>query len=137
VTSIEPEIVQRTRSVLVIDDSMTVRQVVSAALDSAGYHVIQAKDGLDAIEQLQRHPEVEMITCDVEMPRLNGFEFLMRYQQEAQLTQVPVIMLTSRTNEKHQQLAKQLGAAAYMTKPFDQSELIQVVDRLTKGKVAR
>ncbi|MGG6265805.1 hybrid sensor histidine kinase/response regulator [Leptolyngbya sp. AN03gr2] len=136
-TPIEPTIVQRTRSVLVVDDSMTVRQVVSAALDSAGYHVIQAKDGLDAIEQLQRHPEVEMITCDVEMPRLNGFEFLMQYQQEAQLTQVPVIMLTSRTNEKHQQLAKQLGAAAYMTKPFDQSELIQVVDQLIKGKVAR
>ncbi|BAU09840.1 response regulator receiver domain protein [Leptolyngbya sp. NIES-3755] len=136
-TPIEPTIVQRTRSVLVIDDSMTVRQVVSAALDGAGYHVIQAKDGLDAIEQLQRHSEIELITCDVEMPRLNGFEFLMRYQQEAQLNQVPVIMLTSRTNEKHQQLAKQLGAAAYMTKPFDQGELIQVVDRLIKGKVAR
>ncbi|MBE9009573.1 hybrid sensor histidine kinase/response regulator [Pseudanabaenaceae cyanobacterium LEGE 13415] len=133
----QPTTVQRTRSILVIDDSMTVRQAVTVALSSAGYQVIQAKDGLDAIEQLQRHPEVELITCDVEMPRLNGFEFLMRYQQEAQLTQAPVIMLTSRSNEKHQQLAKQLGASSYLTKPFDQGELVQVVDRLIEGKVER
>lgn len=136
--SVAPQpVIQSARTVLVIDDSMTVRQVVSAALDSAGYQVIQAKDGLDAIAQLQQHPEIELITCDVEMPRLNGFEFLMRYEQEAQLTQVPVIMLTSRSNEKHQQLAKQLGAAAYLTKPFDQSELVQFVNQLIEGKVAR
>jgi two-component system, chemotaxis family, sensor histidine kinase and response regulator PixL len=135
---VSPQPVARsTRTVLVIDDSMTVRQVVAATLDGAGYQVIQAKDGLDAIAQLQRHPEVELITCDVEMPRLNGFEFLMRYEQEAQLTQVPVIMLTSRSNEKHQQLAKQLGAAAYLTKPFDQGELVQFVNRLIEEKVAR
>lgn len=126
-----------TRTVLVIDDSITVRQVVSATLDRAGYQVIQAADGLDAIAQLQRHPEIELMTCDVEMPRLNGFEFLMRYKQETQLSQVPVIMLTSRSNEKHQQLAQQLGAAAYLTKPFDQNELVQLVDRLIEGKVAR
>lgn len=135
---VSPQSVTRsTRTVLVVDDSMTVRQVVAATLDSAGYQVIQAKDGLDAIAQLQRHPEVELITCDVEMPRLNGFEFLMRYEQEAQLTQVPVIMLTSRSNEKHQQLAKQLGAAGYLTKPFDQTELVQFVNQLIEEKVAQ
>ncbi|GAP94540.1 hybrid sensor histidine kinase/response regulator [Leptolyngbya sp. NIES-2104] len=138
VAPVAPQSVARsTRTILVIDDSMTVRQVVSAALDSAGYQVIQAKDGLDAIEQLQQHPEIELITCDVEMPRLNGFEFLTRYEQEAQLAQVPVIMLTSRSNEKHQQLAKQLGAAAYLTKPFDQTELVEFVNQLIEGKVAR
>jgi CheY-like chemotaxis protein len=133
----QPAATQSTKSVLVVDDSMTVRQVVVATLDSAGYQVIQAQDGLDAIAQLQRHPEIQLITCDVEMPRLNGFEFLMRYQQEAQLPQVPVIMLTSRSNEKHQQLAKQLGAAAYRTKPFDQGELVQLVNQLIEGRVAQ
>ena len=130
----QPPEARSTKSVLVVDDSMTVRQVVAAALDSAGYEVIQAKDGLDAIAQLQRHPKVQLITCDVEMPRLNGFEFLMRYEQEG-LDRVPVVMLTSRSNEKHQQLARQLGAAAYLTKPFDQDQLVQLVNQLIEGKV--
>ena len=134
----QPPAVRSTKSaVLVIDDSMTVRQVLASTLDSAGYEVIQARDGLDAIEQLQRHPEVQVITCDVEMPRLNGFEFLMRYEQEAQLDRVPVIMLTSRSNEKHQQLAQQLGAAAYLMKPFDQGKLVQLINQLIEGKVSR
>ncbi|HTL89227.1 MAG TPA: hybrid sensor histidine kinase/response regulator [Leptolyngbya sp.] len=126
-----------TKSILVIDDSITVRQVVAATLDHAGYQVIQAQDGLEALEQLQHHPDIHLITCDIEMPRLNGFEFLTRYQQAAQLKQVPVVMLTSRSHEKHQQLAQQLGAAAYLTKPFDQGQLVQLVNQLIEGKVTR
>jgi chemotaxis family two-component system sensor histidine kinase/response regulator PixL len=125
------------KSVLVIDDSITVRQALTMTLEDAGFRVVQAQDGLDAIAQLQNHPEIQLITCDVEMPRLNGFEFLMRYGQESQLTQVPVVMLTSRSNDKHQQLAKQLGAAAYLTKPFDSDQLVQLVHQLMVGKVVR
>ncbi|MER3436052.1 MAG: hybrid sensor histidine kinase/response regulator [Leptolyngbya sp. ERB_1_1] len=125
------------KSVLVVDDSLTVRQAVAATLENAGYQVIQAQDGLDAIAQLQQHSEIELITCDIEMPRMTGFEFLKRYHQDAQLTQVPVIMLTSRSSEKHQQLAKQLRAAAYLTKPFDPDRLVQFVNQLIEGKVAR
>nr|MCU0552927.1 response regulator [Leptolyngbya sp. Prado105] len=125
------------KSVLVIDDSITVRQALTMTLEEAGFRVVQAHDGLDAIAQLQRHPDIQLITCDVEMPRLNGFEFLMRYEQETQLAQVPVVMLTSRSNDKHQQLAKQLGAAAYLTKPFEPGKLVQFVYQLIAGKVAR
>jgi two-component system, chemotaxis family, sensor histidine kinase and response regulator PixL len=123
------------RQILVIDDSMTLRQALKLALESGGYEVVQAKDGLDAIEQLKKHPNVQLITCDVEMPRMNGFEFLMQYRQEPRLPNVPILMLTSRTNEKHKQLAMQLGAAAYLTKPFDEEGLLKVVDQFIQGKV--
>ncbi|WP_348242179.1 hybrid sensor histidine kinase/response regulator [Leptolyngbya sp. DQ-M1] len=122
------------KTVLVVDDSLTVRQTVAATLNRAGYQVIQAQDGLEAIAQLQQHPEIQLITCDIEMPRLNGFEFLKRYKQASQ---APVVMLTSRTSEKHQQLAKQLGAAAYLTKPYDQGELLQLVEQLINAKVVQ
>jgi two-component system, chemotaxis family, sensor histidine kinase and response regulator PixL len=124
---IHPPSVKR---VLVVDDSITIRQTLAASLKGSGYEVLQAQDGLDAIAQLQQQPNIQLITCDVEMPRLNGFEFLMRYRQDAGLPQVPVVMLTSRTSEKHRQLALQLGATAYMTKPYINQEFISEIAHL-------
>ena len=121
-------------TVLVIDDSVTVRQMLTFTLQSAGYRVLHAQDGLDAIAQLEQHPDIHLITCDVEMPRLNGFEFLMRYRQEPTLVQVPVVMLTSRSNEKHQQLAMQLGASAYLTKPYVEQVLLEKAAELIAKK---
>ncbi|MCY7320769.1 MAG: response regulator [Phormidesmis sp. CAN_BIN36] len=117
-------------TVLVVDDSMTVRQMLTLTLQSAGYHVLHAQDGLEAIAQLQQHRDIRLVTCDVEMPRLNGFEFLMRYRQEPALIPVPVVMLTSRSNDKHQQLATQLGASAYLTKPYAEQMLLEMVAEL-------
>ncbi len=117
-------------TVLVVDDSMTVRQMLTLTLQSAGYRVLHAQDGLEAIAQLQQHPNIHLITCDVEMPRLNGFEFLMRYQQDPTFVRVPVVMLTSRSNEKHQQLAMQLGATAYLTKPYAEQMLLEMAAEL-------
>jgi two-component system, chemotaxis family, sensor histidine kinase and response regulator PixL len=114
------------KQVLVIDDSATVRQTLALTLKKAGYQVLQAQDGLDAIAQLQQQPNVQFITCDLEMPKLNGFEFLMRYKKEFSAT-VPVTMLTSRSSEKHRQLALQLGASAYLTKPYTEHELISTL----------
>ncbi len=121
------------KTVLVVDDSITVRQSLALTLENAGYVVLQACDGQDAINIL-RHAvsdslSIQLITCDIEMPRLNGFEFLMQYAQDPKLPRVPVIMLTSRTQEKHQQLAMQLGASSYLTKPFVESTLLQTVEQ--------
>jgi two-component system, chemotaxis family, sensor histidine kinase and response regulator PixL len=117
------------KQVLVIDDSVTVRQTLSLTLKKAGYKVLQAQDGLDAIAQLQQHSNIQLITCDLEMPRLNGFEFLMRYKKEFSTT-APVTMLTSRSSEKHRQLALQLGASAYLTKPYTEHELLSTLSNL-------
>ncbi|MGV0027299.1 hybrid sensor histidine kinase/response regulator [Phormidesmis priestleyi] len=120
--------------VLVVDDSMTVRQTLALTLEGAGYRVLQAQDGLEAIAQVQQHHEIQLITCDVEMPRLNGFEFLMRYNQEPFAVRSPVVMLTSRSNEKHQQLAAQLGASAYLTKPYAEPVLLETIAGLIAQK---
>lgn len=122
----EPKPTIAAKRVLVIDDSATVRQTLALTLKKAGYQVIQAQDGLDAIAQLQQHPSIQLITCDLEMPKLNGFEFLMRYKKEFSAT-VPVTMLTSRSSEKHRQLALQLGASAYLTKPYTEHELVSTL----------
>ncbi|HEY9699114.1 MAG TPA: hybrid sensor histidine kinase/response regulator [Trichocoleus sp.] len=115
--------------ILVVDDSVTVRQMLALTLQKAGYRVLQAQDGLEAIVQLQQHP-IDLVTCDVEMPRLNGFEFLMRHKQESSQSHIPVMMLTSRSSEKHRQLALQLGASAYLTKPYADHELLKTVSDL-------
>ncbi|MBE9183114.1 response regulator [Oculatella sp. LEGE 06141] len=120
--------------VLVVDDSVTVRQTLARMLQEVGYQVVQAQDGIEAIAHLQQYRDIQLITCDIEMPRLNGFEFLIRYKQDASLSQAPIIMLTSRSSEKHRQLALQLGATAYLTKPYVEQELLNTIARLVEGR---
>ena len=108
----------RQKLALTIDDSIAVRSSLSEALKKAGYEVIQAKDGAEGLEQLQNHSDVDVILCDLEMPKMNGFEFLAARQKFPNMATIPVIMLTSRDSQKHRLLAKELGAIAYLTKPF-------------------
>ena len=112
---------------LVIDDSITVRNSSTEALQSAGHQVIQARDGAEALQQLHRYPNVDVIVCDVEMPGMNGFEFLKARQQVPTFAAIPTIMLTSRDGSKHRLLAKELGAIAYLTKPYLAPQLLKTV----------
>ncbi len=112
-------------TILVVDDSLTIRHALSSTLTRAGYAVVEAKDGLGAIAQLQRQPEIVAIICDIEMPRLNGLEFLSRYRQIDPI--IPIIMLTYRRAEQYQQLAMHLGATAYITKPYSDKELLSAL----------
>jgi chemotaxis family two-component system sensor histidine kinase/response regulator PixL len=105
-------------TILVIDDAVTLRRTLALALERAGYRVLQARDGWEAIEQMQQGSAVNLIISDIEMPRMNGFEFLNYRRQNADLAEVPVVILTSRSNEKHRQLALQLGATTYFSKPY-------------------
>lgn len=114
-------------TILIADDSPTMRQTLTRSLRKAGYRVTQARDGQEALDFLQRDPQVGAVICDIEMPQMNGFEFLSSCRQ-AQL-QVPVIMLTSRGSSKHRQLAQQLGAVDYLTKPFLEQELRATLQR--------
>ncbi|MCU0548966.1 MAG: hybrid sensor histidine kinase/response regulator [Leptolyngbya sp. Prado105] len=115
----------RAETILVIDDSMTARQALIATLTKSGYEVIQAQDGKDALKQLQqRHVNIQAIFCDVEMPKMNGFEFLTHYRREMGAAALPVIMLTSRNSQKHRKIAEALGAIAYLTKPYQEPVLI-------------
>ena len=113
--------------ILTVDDSITVRNTLTEALQKSGYRVIHAKDGAEALSQLERYPEVAAILCDIEMPGMNGFEFLKVRQQRPAIAAVPTIMLTSRRGSKHRQLTHELGATGYLTKPFLTSLLLQTL----------
>jgi two-component system, chemotaxis family, sensor histidine kinase and response regulator PixL len=113
--------------ILLIEDSLTVRQTLTQRLLQENYQVEQAQDGLDAIIFLQQNPNIDLIICDVEMPRMNGFEFLAQRSQNPALSLIPVIMLTSRTTEKYRHLAGELGASAFLTKPYIENDLLHTI----------
>ena len=127
--AVDPARVSERRTVLIVDDSINVRRFLALAVEKEGYRAEQAKDGQDALDKLSAGLEVDAIICDIEMPRLDGFGFLAQYQQMDPMTRVPVVMLTSRTGDKHRRLALTLGAADYFTKPCREKML---VDRVTE-----
>ncbi|MEH2047215.1 hybrid sensor histidine kinase/response regulator [Nostoc sp.] len=116
--------------VLIVDDAISLRQTLSLTLQKSGYQVIQAQNGVEALEKLQLHPEIKVVVSDLEMPRMNGFELLSNFRQYTNLAKIPVVILTSRSAEKHRQLAKELGAKAYLTKPFLEHEFISKIKEL-------
>ncbi|MEM8611385.1 MAG: response regulator [Cyanobacteria bacterium P01_H01_bin.105] len=117
-------------NVMVVDDSINMRQLLRTTLEQAGYGVEQGKDGQDAVDQLLGGLSVDAIVCDIEMPRLDGYGVLAEIKADARLKELPIIMLTSRGSEKHRQLAMRLGATAYITKPYQDHELLQMVEQV-------
>ncbi len=122
-----------TETVLVVDDSITLRQTLALTFEKAGYRVLQARDGREAIEQLQKNSAtINLVVCDVEMPNMNGFEFLSQRRQDPVISKPPVVMLTSRSSDKHRMLAKQLGAREYFTKPYIEQEFLTAISSIIK-----
>ncbi|EKU99459.1 chemotaxis protein histidine kinase-like protein [Leptolyngbya sp. PCC 7375] len=117
------------QSILIVDDSITVRNTLALGLQKAGYLVIQAKEGSEALQKLE-HTPVTVILCDLEMPGMNGFDFLRARQRIPTVASVPTIMLTSRTGDKHRHLAQSLGADNYLTKPYLMPQLIETINNV-------
>ncbi|EGJ31646.1 MULTISPECIES: hybrid sensor histidine kinase/response regulator [Moorena] len=117
-------------TILIVDDSTGLRRTLAMTLQKAGYRVLQARDGQEALEQLRQSSKVQMIICDIEMPNMNGFEFLGQRRQDPQLSKIPIAMLTSRSSEKHQRLAMHLGANAYFTKPYIEQYFIGKIKKI-------
>jgi chemosensory pili system protein ChpA (sensor histidine kinase/response regulator) len=118
--------------ILVVDDSYTIRQLLSLTLTRARYRVVQAKDGLDALEKLQNGLDCSLAIVDIEMPRMDGFELLRSIRATHRFANIPVAMLTSRSGEKHRQMAMELGANQYFTKPYSEAQLLQAIPKLIK-----
>jgi chemosensory pili system protein ChpA (sensor histidine kinase/response regulator) len=121
--------------VLIIDDSVVVREMLSMTFKKAGYQVEQARDGQDAWEKVVGGLPCDVILCDIEMPRMNGLELLAKMQQDDNLAKIPVAMVTSRGAEKHRKIAADLGAKAYFTKPYLEEELLKATEGLIAGEV--
>lgn len=118
------------RTILVVDDSVNVRRFLALTLEKAGYRVEQAKDGQDALDKLTAGLDVQAVICDIEMPRLDGYGLLAQLKSNAALSQLPVTMLTSRSSDKHRQLAMNLGATAYFSKPYNEQALLQTLAQM-------
>jgi len=125
------EIPKLSKQILIVDDAISLRQMLALTLQKFGYQVIQAQNGIEAIEQLKLHPDIEVVISDLEMPKMNGFELLSHIRQNSVIHHKPVVVLTSRSADKHRHLAQELGANAYLTKPFLEHELISTLDKLT------
>lgn len=128
ITPAQPSIrISQATTILVVDDSITSRRLLTLCLERAGYRVLQARDGQEALEQLQQSRSVQLVVCDIEMPNMNGFEFLTQQRQMPEFAAIPTVMLTSRSNDKHRWLALQLGATAYFTKPYLEQEFLTAI----------
>ena len=110
--------------IMVVDDSLTVRKITSRLLEREGYQVLTAKDGLDALAQIGDVLPAVML-LDIEMPRMDGFDLARNLRSDPRTRQVPIIMISSRTAEKHRNQAAELGVNVFLGKPYPESELLQ------------
>ena len=117
------------RLIMIVDDSVTVRKVTSRLLERQGYDVVTAKDGVDAIEQLDT-VKPDLMLLDIEMPRMDGFEVTNLVRHHEIHRDLPIIMITSRTGEKHRERALSLGVNQYMGKPFQEETLLENIESL-------
>jgi chemosensory pili system protein ChpA (sensor histidine kinase/response regulator) len=112
---------------LVVDDSITMRRVTERLLERRGVKVVTARDGLDAITALQEsNPDI--ILLDIEMPRMDGYQFAAHVRNDARFSQLPIIMITSRSGEKHRAKAIELGVNDYLSKPYQEQHLISAIE---------
>ena len=122
------------RCVMVVDDSVTVRKVTSRLLERQGMDVLVAKDGVEAVAMLQeRRPDIMLL--DIEMPRMDGFEVARQVRHDERLNDLPIVMISSRTGEKHKEHAGALGVNKFLGKPFQENELLATIDELVADDV--
>jgi two-component system chemotaxis response regulator CheY len=118
-----------TKTVLAIDDSLTVRELVSFVLTNAGYVVVLAQDGIEGLEQLSRCAPDVVIT-DINMPRLDGFGFIERARSETKCA-APILVLTTEGDAEKKARARNAGATGWIVKPFNPTQLIEAVRRVS------
>ncbi|AOT08035.1 MULTISPECIES: response regulator [Pseudoalteromonas] len=117
------------KTILVVDDSDSLRQVVNIALTGAGFNVVEARDGKDALTKLNGN-KIHLIISDVNMPNMNGIEFVKQAKQLPQYKFTPVIMLTTENQQSMMEEGKKAGAKAWMVKPFKPAQMLQAVSKL-------
>lgn len=127
----QPVVELRPPMVLVVDDSLTVRKITTRLLEREGYLALTAKDGLDALQVLSdNNPDV--ILLDIEMPRMDGYELATYMRNDSRMRKVPIIMITSRTGEKHRQRALEIGVERYLGKPYQEDDLLKQVQEVLR-----
>jgi chemosensory pili system protein ChpA (sensor histidine kinase/response regulator) len=129
VRAVEPVPEPRQLTALVVDDSITMRRVTQRLLERRGIKVLTARDGMDAVTVLQDH-EPDIILLDIEMPRMDGYQFATHVRNDPKAKDIPIIMITSRSGEKHRARAIEIGVNDYLSKPYQEDQLIGAVGAL-------
>lgn len=131
----EPAPVKTEPLVLIVDDSITVRELLSMTFTKSGYRVEQARDGQEAWDKMRSGLPCDIVFCDIEMPKMDGLELLDRMHKDEVLKNLPIAMLTSRGADRHRQIAAERGARGYFTKPYLEDVLLDAAQRMIKGEV--
>ncbi len=119
------------RLILVVDDSATVRKFVATALSLKGFRVMTASDGLEALEKMPQET-VDLVITDLNMPDMDGFEFIKSLRETSQYQELPIVILSSMTDDRHKNHGLSLGAHSFLEKPFSVEEVQQEVSKLLK-----
>lgn len=131
--AVAEQVEEQPLTVMVVDDSITMRKVTGTMLERNGYNIITAKDGVDALAEIELvRPDI--ILLDIEMPRMDGFEFARHLRNNERFHDIPIIMVTSRTGDKHRERAMELAIESYMGKPFQENELLDNITDLVSSK---
>jgi len=120
------------KTVLVVDDSSTVRQQVALALKQAGFEIVEAADGEEGLATVAANRAIDMVVCDVNMPVLNGLEMVERIKSRPEHKALPILMLTTEGQPSLIKRAKQAGAVGWIVKPFDANQLVETARHLTR-----
>jgi two-component system chemotaxis response regulator CheY len=121
------------KTILVIDDSSTVRQQVSIALRQAGFSILEAADGREGLATITATPGLAMVVCDVNMPNMNGLDMVEQVKSRPEHKALPILMLTTEGQPSMIKRARQAGAVGWIVKPFDASQLVQTARHLTNA----
>lgn len=119
------------RSILAVDDSPSMRKMVSFTLTGAGYKVIEAVDGVDALEKAERL-QIDLVLADQNMPRLDGIGLVKKLRAHPRFKQTPILMLTTESSEQMKQAGKAAGATGWLVKPFDPNRLVEVIQKVIR-----
>ncbi|KQT86115.1 response regulator [Aurantimonas sp. Leaf443] len=119
-----------TKTILTVDDSRTMRELLRTALVEPGFNVLQAEDGVHGLEVLRANPLPDVIITDINMPRMDGLEFIETCRKDAALRVLPIIVLTTESDPAKKDRARKAGATGWIVKPFDPARLIAAINRV-------
>jgi len=122
-----------TKTILVVDDSGSVRQQVGIALRRAGFTMTEASDGQEGLAMIDANRDIDMVICDINMPNMNGLEMVEKVKAKPENKSLPILMLTTEGQPGLVKRAKEAGAVGWIVKPFNSSQLVQTVEHLTKA----
>jgi len=121
--------------IMIVDDALSVRKALASLMENAGFETVLAKDGVEAVELLSQKALPNVMLVDMEMPRMNGLELTTHVRATQNTQKIPIFMITSRTTEKHREQAKAAGVSAYLTKPYQDTELLGLIDQALTGQL--